>query len=309
MIESLRIYSNKRDLQREAYKFIRSYVDMSEINKIGDLFAGTASLSTPFFRHANEILLNDKYKFLYYYLCFYTNRLEKDFEIESKYFFKILKNMDLYKGGIYENYVENKEYAFWGKNDAIQIDSVHKYLHDIRGNMPKEAFASIYGNFIYSVYQASNIRNGLFFIKPTQKIAKDNIFNFKYREANDYFAEKNIKVFNEDAKGFVQTTSGDLLIIDPPFKRKNISLYYPLEYLANDPYKPINKLFYEDEYSYLNNRYIRSLINLIRKASYKYIFLYLDDKVFDMFPPLYFELFIYKKMKLKNGYFVLLEKI
>lgn len=309
MIDSLPIYQNKNNLQREAYNFVMQYVKKEELNKVTDIFAGTASLSIPFFRHANEILLNDKYKFLYYYLSFYTKLFKGDLGVELKYAFETIKNIELYKGNIYEWYSHSGKTCFFGKNDAIKIDSIHKYLYENKDIYNQEIYDFLYGNFIYCVYQASNIKNGYFYTKSKKTVANDNVFNFTLLKTNNYFANKNIKVFNYDSKDFIKLFSGDLLIIDPPIKRKYLNLYYPLEYLAQNPFKGVQNLYYEDEYAYFNKKYMESLIGLINRADYKYVFLYLEDRVYNSFPKLFFELYICHKIKLKKGYFVLLEKI
>lgn len=286
-----------------------NYVDKQEINKIADIFAGTASLSIPFFRHANEILLNDKYKFLFYYLSVYTKSLNSDSTLELKYAIDEINNSELYKGQIFERYSHGVNTSFFGEKDSIKIDSVHKYLHENKLFFKDEVFNALYGTFIYSVYKASNIKNGYFYIKSRSEKATDNVFNFDYLEPNEYFKNMNVRVLNYDCKDFIKNHSGDLLIIDPPINRKNITLYYPLEYLAQNPYDGVQSLYYEDEFSYLNKKYISSLLALIKRASYKYILLYLDKRVYEMFPKLFFEMFIYHKLQIKKDYLVLLEKI
>lgn len=107
-----------------------NYVEKQEINKISDIFAGTASLSIPFFRHANEILLNDKYKFLFYYLSVYTKSLNSDSSLELQYAINEINSAELYKGQIFEKYSHGVNTSFFGEKDSIKIDSIHKYLHE-----------------------------------------------------------------------------------------------------------------------------------------------------------------------------------
>lgn len=309
MIRQIPIYQNRIGIQREVYSFVMSHVDKQEINKIADIFAGTASLSMPFFRHAKEITLNDKYKFLFYYLSVYTKKLNSDSALELKFAIDEIKNVELYKGGVYNNFSSGIKKSFFGERDAVKIDSIHKYLHENKIFFRDEVFNALYGTFIYSVYKASNIKNGYFYIKSKSDTADDNVFNLNYLEPNEYFKNMNIKVLNYDYKGFIKSHAGDFLIIDPPINRKNLTLYYPLEYLAQNPYDGVQSLYYEDEFSYLNKEYINSLLALIKRASYKYILLYLDKRVYEVFPKLFFEMFIYHELQIKNDYLVLLEKI
>lgn len=308
MLESLPIYQNKKNIQREAYNFVMRHIDREEVNSIADVFAGTASLSIPFFRHANQIRLNDKYTFLFYYLAFYTKYLSNDLFIELEYELEKIKDIELYKGLVYNQYTNGLKKSFFGENDAIKIDSIHKYLNENKDLINKDIFNSIYGNFIYSVYKASNIKNGYFYTKSKDEEPEDNIFELTRSKPNEYFKDKNIEVTNYDYKDFIKTYSGDLLIVDPPIKRRLFSLYYPLECLAKNPYEGIETLSYEDEFSYLDPKYINALQLLISRSSYKYIFLYLDKNVYKLFPKMFFKMFIYHELELDNGYFVLLEK-
>lgn len=308
MLASLPIYQNKKNIQREAYDFVMKYVDREEVNSIADVFAGTASLSIPFFRHANQIRLNDKCAFLFYYLSFYTKYLSNDLVIELEYELDKIKNIDLYKGFIYNQYTDRPNVSFFGKNDAIKIDSIHKYLNENKDLINKDIFNSIYGNFIYSVYKASNLKNGYFYTKSKNEKPEDNIFELTNSRPNEYFKDKKIEVTNFDYKDFIKAYSGDLLIVDPPIKRKLLNLYYPLEHLSQNPCEGIEALNYEDEFSYLGSKYINALQLLISRSSYKYIFLYLDKNVYKLFPKTFFKIFIHHELAFDNGYFVLLEK-
>lgn len=308
MLESLPIYQNKKSIQRDAYNFVMRHIDREEINNVADVFAGTASLSIPFFRHASQVRLNDKYTFLFYYLAFYTKYLSNDLFIEMEYELEKIKDIELYKGFIYNQYTSSLKKSFFGENDAIKIDSVHKYLNENKVLINKDIFNYIYGNFIYSVYKASNIKNGYFYMKSKDEKPEDDVFKLSGSRPNEYFKNKKVEITNYDYKDFIKYYSGDLLIVDPPIKRKLLNMYYPLEFLAKNPCEGIEALNYEDEFSYLGPKYINALQLLISRSSYKYIFLYLDKSVYKSFPKMFFKIFIHHELELDNGYFVLLEK-
>lgn len=242
-----------------------------------DLFAGSGVVSRYFKNKVKQILCND---WEYYSFVLNRNYIGNNEAFEYDDAIKALNQLKGKSGFIFEEYSEGgkADRLYFSKENGQKIDAIRTQLETWKKqkSISEGVYFFLLASLIESADKVANTASVYgAFLKNLKKTAQKSL------ELKPAIFENTCQqhlVFQEDSNVLIEKIKGDILYLDPPYNSRQYGAnYHLLNSIARyETFVPKGKTGLND---YLKSDYcakgkaIESLSNLLRKASFKYIFL------------------------------------
>lgn len=251
-----------------------------------DLFAGTGVVSGSFKDDGYSIIAND---IQYYSYVITKHMIENNGNLDKERCANLIEELNQLEGVegfIYKNYsyegTEGQEFrrmyfsAYNAKKcDAIRI-RIEEWLNE--GNINENEYFFLLGSLINSIDKYANTAS--VYGAYLKKLKRSALKKIQLVPLPIMHGEVDCKVYNEDISELIKKVSGDILYLDPPYnERQYCTNYHMLETIARYDNPVIKGKTGLREYSAqksvfcVRNKVAEAFEDLIKDASFKYIFL------------------------------------
>lgn len=244
-----------------------------------DMFAGTGIVGRTFKPHVKKVISNDLEHYSY---VLNKNYIQNSTPLhDKKKYIDKLNTLPLVDNGfIYNNYCmgSGSGRQYFSDENGKKIDSIRRKIQAWYED--REIESSMYYFLLASLIEsADNVANTASvygaFLKHLKSLAQKELV----LEGVSFQKSQNMhEVHKEDANALIKEIKGDVLYLDPPYNHRQYGAnYHILNTIAlyND-FTPKGKTgirVYNRSMYCKKNRAIKSFEELIRDASFKYIFL------------------------------------
>jgi len=245
-----------------------------------DIFAGTGIVGRSFKKDVKKVIANDLEHYSY---VLNRNYIGNHISIKNKEeFLDELNSLALREDGfIYQNYCmgsgSGRQYfsdSNGKKIDTIRIE-IEKWYED--KEIDDDLYYFLLASLIESADKVANTASVYgAFLKHLKKSAQKDLL----LEGAEFLENDKVhQVFNQDSNKLIQTISGDILYLDPPYNQRQYSANYHLLNTISKykTFEPQGKTGLPKDYnrsSYCRKREVQeSFEALIKNADFHYIFL------------------------------------
>ena len=267
-------------------KFKLSKFIKSEIEKVVgqmkdkvfcDLFAGTGAIGRAFKTESKKIIANDM-EFYSYVLN--QNYIGNHEEIDWRELVEELGSLEGCEGFIYKNYClgSGSERQYFSDENGKKIDAIRRKIEEwkVAGRINENQYYFLLTSLLENADAVANTASVYgAYLKHLKKSAQKTLtLKPAFFDLNEAMHE----VFNDDANSLITKIEGDVLYLDPPYNARQYgSNYHLLNTIAKyDNFAPNGKtgLRNYERSLYCQKREVLTVFeNLIKNASFKYIFL------------------------------------
>lgn len=242
-----------------------------------DLFAGTGIVGTSFKKMGCDVISND---IQYYSYVINKHYIENSKAINTD-LLEHFNQLDGLEGFVYKNYCPGSGSGrnYFTDDNGKRCDAIRTELEDmyLSGRIDSPTYYYYLASLINSIDKFANTASVYgAFLKHTKKSAQKRF----ELELLPIVYGKEGRVYNTDINSLINSISGDVLYLDPPYNaRQYCTNYHVLETIAKYDNPHLNGITGLREYSeqkseYCSSRHVeKAFEELIAKANFKYIFL------------------------------------
>jgi len=248
-----------------------------------DLFAGTGAVGCAFKKEVKQVISNDIEHYSY---VLNKNYIENHLPLLHVETLIDELNQALHvKGFIYQHYClgGGSGRLYFSDENAQKIDAIRLKIEDWKriGRIDGSMYYFLLSSLLESADSVANTSSmyGAFLktLKPTAKAT------LKLKPAYFQINDNSHVVYQEDANALIQSISGDILYLDPPYNFRHYGAYYHLlnTIAIYDSFVPQGKTGLRTckTSSYCLKKSVHvAFEQLIKDANFKYIFLSYNDE-------------------------------
>jgi len=264
---------------------LSSFIKETIENRVGklddkifcDIFAGTGIVGRTFKPLVKSVIAND---LEYYSFVLNKNYIENYQKIEYDHFIEELNSLDSAEGFIYQHYSlgGHGERQYFSDENAKKIDSIRMKIEEWKKQniIDDNLYYFLLASLLESADKVANTAS--VYGAYLKKLKRSASLPMVLKPALFDNCGENHSVYNCDANQLIQSISGDILYMDPPYNQRQYgSNYHLLNTIARyDNFTPKGKTglreYNRSQYCKKQN-VLQAFEELIKFADFKYIFL------------------------------------